>query len=124
MSDYTPITDFSAKDALTTGDAEKIISGADVDAEFAAIQTAIATKYDSNDIASQAQAEGLSSTSPSRTASTAPWASCAAPAASRAPSCWSTGGYPGSDRSGRRPYPLLGRCGHCWCYLAHGRRWP
>ena len=61
MSDYTPITDFSVKDGLTTGDAEKIISGADFDAEFAAIQTAVATKYDSNDIASQAQAEGLTS---------------------------------------------------------------
>ena len=59
MSDYTQITDFSAKDALTTGDPEKIILGADLDAELSAISTAIASKYDSNDIASQAQAEAL-----------------------------------------------------------------
>ena len=59
MSDYTQITDFSVKDGLTTGDPEKAILGADVDAEFAAIATAISSKYDSNDIASQAQAEAL-----------------------------------------------------------------
>lgn len=61
MSDYTQVTDFSAKDSLSTGDPEKIILGADVDAELAAISTAIATKYDSNDLASQAQAEAGSS---------------------------------------------------------------
>lgn len=58
MSDYTQTTDFSAKDALSSGDPEKIILGADVDVEFTAIQTAVATKYDVNDLASQAQAEG------------------------------------------------------------------
>ena len=63
MSDYTQVTDFSAKDALTSGDPEKIISGADVDVELAAISTAIATKYDVNDIASQAQAEAETSNS-------------------------------------------------------------
>ncbi len=61
MSDYTQITDFSAKDALTTGDPEKIILGADFDGEFSAIATAIGTKYDSNDLASQAAAEAGSS---------------------------------------------------------------
>ena len=57
MSDYTQITDFSVKDGLTTGDSEKIILGADFDGEFSAISSAIATKYDSGDIASKAQAE-------------------------------------------------------------------
>lgn len=57
MSDYTQITDFSAKDALSTGDPEKVILGADFDAEFSALSTAIATKYDASSIASQAQAE-------------------------------------------------------------------
>jgi hypothetical protein len=46
MSDYIQITNFSAKDALTSGDPEKIILGADVDAELEAIETAIATKPD------------------------------------------------------------------------------
>lgn len=59
MSDYTQITDFSAKDALTTGDPEKIILGADLDAELSAISTAVSSKYDSDDIASEAQAEAL-----------------------------------------------------------------
>ncbi len=59
MSDYTQITDFSAKDALPTGDSEKIILGADFDAEFAALATAISSKYDSGSIASEAQAEAL-----------------------------------------------------------------
>ena len=59
MSDYTQITDFSVKDGYTTGNPEKIILGADFDGEFAAISTAIATKYDSADIASSAQATAL-----------------------------------------------------------------
>jgi hypothetical protein len=57
MSDYTPITDFSVKDGLTANDPEKIIAGADVDAEFTAIQTAILSKFDSNEIATEAEAE-------------------------------------------------------------------
>ena len=61
MSDYSQITNFTAKDALSSGDAEKIILGSDVDAELSAISTAIATKYDSTDLASQAEAEALSS---------------------------------------------------------------
>lgn len=61
MSEYTPVNDFSAKDSLTTGDPEKVILGADMDAETAAIQTAMVTKYDSSDLASQAQAEAESS---------------------------------------------------------------
>ena len=63
MSDYSQITTFTTKDGLSTGDPEKIIAGADFDAEFGAISTAIASKYDSTDIASQVQAEGESSNS-------------------------------------------------------------
>lgn len=48
MSNYSQITDFSAKDSLATGNANKIIYGADIDAELAAISTAIATKLDDN----------------------------------------------------------------------------
>ena len=57
MSDYVPTTDFSAKDALPDSDPEKLILGADLDVEFDALNVAIASKYDSSDIASQAQAE-------------------------------------------------------------------
>lgn len=46
MSDYTRTQNFTAKDSLATGDAEKIITGADVDGEFNAIAVAIATKED------------------------------------------------------------------------------
>ena len=56
MTDYTQITDFSAKDDLPAGNTEKIILGADIDAELSAIVTAITSKYDSNDLASTAQA--------------------------------------------------------------------
>lgn len=59
MSDYTQITDFSVKDGLASGEAEKIILGADFDAEFAAIETAVATKFDVDDLASEVQAEAL-----------------------------------------------------------------
>lgn len=44
MSDYTQVNDYSAKDALSSGDPSKKILGADIDAELAAISTAIATK--------------------------------------------------------------------------------
>jgi hypothetical protein len=57
MTDYSVTTDFSVKDALPSGDAEKTILGSDVDTEFDAIAVAIATKYDTNDLASQAAAE-------------------------------------------------------------------
>jgi len=63
MTDYTyPASDdLSDKDALPSGNAEKIILGSDLEAEFQAIATAIASKYDSGDIASQAQAEAEAS---------------------------------------------------------------
>jgi hypothetical protein len=47
MANYTKTTDFAAKDALSSGDPEKVATGTDVDVEFNAISTAIATKEDS-----------------------------------------------------------------------------
>lgn len=46
MSNYTQSTDFSAKDALASGDPNKTILGADVDTEFGLIATAITSKLD------------------------------------------------------------------------------
>lgn len=57
MTNYTKNVDYAAKDALASADANKIIYGTELDAEFAEIQIAIATKYQSSDIATQAQAE-------------------------------------------------------------------
>jgi hypothetical protein len=61
MSDYSQVTNFTAKDALSTGDPEKTILGSDVDAELSAISTAIGTKYDSTNRASTVEARALSS---------------------------------------------------------------
>ncbi len=61
MTDYSKTTNFTAKDALSTGDPLKLIKGSLFDTEYDAIVTAIATKFDSADVASQAQAEALSS---------------------------------------------------------------
>lgn len=47
MSNYTQTTFFLPKDSLASGNPAKIIKGADVDPELAAISVAIATKYDS-----------------------------------------------------------------------------
>ena len=44
MGDYARQHDFSAKDALSTGDAAKLIKGSEVDAELNAVVTAVATK--------------------------------------------------------------------------------
>ena len=57
MSDYTKTTNFTAKDNLTTGNSLKVIKGSYFDTEFDAIATASATKYDSGNLASQAESE-------------------------------------------------------------------
>ena len=44
---YTKVTNFTAKDSLTSGDPNKIVKGAEIDNEFTAISTAIATKSNS-----------------------------------------------------------------------------
>jgi hypothetical protein len=46
MSNYTKLTDFASKDALPTGNAAKIVKGTEIDDEFEAIETAVATKAD------------------------------------------------------------------------------
>jgi hypothetical protein len=48
MSNYTKLTDFASKDALASGNALKRIRGTEIDDEFDAIATAIATKTDNN----------------------------------------------------------------------------
>jgi hypothetical protein len=48
MSNYVKATNFTAKDSLQTGNPAKIIKGAEIDDEFNAIATAVATKPDSN----------------------------------------------------------------------------
>lgn len=63
MADYSKITDFAAKDALLTGNPAKLVKGAEHDAEYNAIATAIATKFDSSDIATDEEAvAGVSTT--------------------------------------------------------------
>jgi len=47
MSNYTKTVNFAAKDALTTGDANKVVKGTEIDTEFNNIATAVATKFDS-----------------------------------------------------------------------------
>ena len=46
MSNYTKSINFTAKDSLPTGDANKVIRGSEFDTEFNAIATAVATKAD------------------------------------------------------------------------------
>ena len=48
MANYTRTQNFTVKDSLDTGDAEKIISGTDVDGELNAIATAIASKAEAS----------------------------------------------------------------------------
>lgn len=50
MSNYTKTTDFSAKDDLPSGDPDKVVVGAEIDAEFDAIATAVATKAEAADV--------------------------------------------------------------------------
>jgi hypothetical protein len=48
MSDYNKATNFTAKDTLPTGNAGKIIKGTEIDTEFTAIASAIASKSNIN----------------------------------------------------------------------------
>ena len=51
MSNYSKTTDFAAKDALATGNANKIVKGTEIDDEFEALQTAVNSKADTNNAA-------------------------------------------------------------------------
>jgi hypothetical protein len=46
MSDYSKATNFTTKDTLPTGNAGKIVKGTELDTEFTAISSAIASKAD------------------------------------------------------------------------------
>lgn len=48
MSNYTKATNFTAKDALLTGNPSKIVRGSEIDIEYDAIAVAIATKAEVN----------------------------------------------------------------------------
>lgn len=47
MSNYIKTTDFTPKDALLTGNPNKLVKGSELDTEFNAIEAAMATKADS-----------------------------------------------------------------------------
>jgi len=46
MSNYVKVTDFATKDGLPGGDPNKKVRGTEIDAEFEAIEAAVATKAD------------------------------------------------------------------------------
>jgi hypothetical protein len=46
MSDYVKGTNFAAKDALLSGDANKIVSGTEIDDEYSLVRTAVNSKTD------------------------------------------------------------------------------
>lgn len=51
MSNCSKTTDFAAKDALLTGDPNKIVKGTEINDEFDAIQTAVNSKANANNTA-------------------------------------------------------------------------
>jgi hypothetical protein len=48
MANYIKSTNFTAKDSLPSGDSARIVKGTEIDVEFTAISSAIASKSDSN----------------------------------------------------------------------------
>ena len=54
MADYAKVVDWAGKDSLADSSAAKIISGADFNTEFSAVETAVNTKADINGDASEA----------------------------------------------------------------------
>ena len=59
MANYTVITNFGAKDSLPSGNAGKLIKGAEFTTEFNNIATAIATKADTTALAAKADTTAL-----------------------------------------------------------------
>ena len=51
MSNYTKTTNFAAKDALSSGDPNKIVKGTEIDTEYNNIATASATKANASNAA-------------------------------------------------------------------------
>jgi hypothetical protein len=47
MSNYVKSVNFTAKDTLPTGNAAKVVRGAELDTEYTAIAVAVSTKADS-----------------------------------------------------------------------------
>lgn len=62
MSDYTQNTYYTPKDALPTGDGDKLILGSEIDAELSDIATAIATKADLSAVVVPADFNSLADT--------------------------------------------------------------
>jgi len=50
MSNYNKATNFAVKDTLSSGDPDKIVSGAEIDNEFNAISSAVNSKADSSEL--------------------------------------------------------------------------
>ena len=48
MSDYTKATNFATKDTLSSGNPAKIVKGTEINTEFDAIASAIASKANAN----------------------------------------------------------------------------
>lgn len=46
MANYAKLTNYAVKDTLPSGNPQKIVRGTEIDAEFEAIETAVATKAD------------------------------------------------------------------------------
>ena len=63
MSNYTKAVDFLAKDGYLTGNPLKVVRGSEIDTEFEAIQTAVATKANTSDTYTQAQVDAAIDTS-------------------------------------------------------------
>jgi hypothetical protein len=92
VSNYTQITFFAPKDALLSGNPAKLIKGADVDPELAAIAVAIASKYDATNFAFANPSAAIGLAAVNGTATT-PMRSDAAPALSQAISPTWTGNH-------------------------------
>lgn len=80
MADYTPLTEFVTKDSLSVNDPLKKVVGSELDAEFDAIATAIATKMDATESGAANGVAELNSNSKLKPAQM--WANVAAPAIS------------------------------------------
>jgi microcystin-dependent protein len=50
MSNYNKATNFAVKDTLTSGDPDKVVSGAEIDNEFNSIASAVNSKADSSQL--------------------------------------------------------------------------
>ena len=121
MSNYTIAVAWSGKDALSDSDAAKVISGADFNTEFTAVQTAVNTKAEINGAAAETfSAKTATAGTNNREVATTEYVTTAV-AAVDLTTVYPIGSIYMNATSSTNPATLLGMASTTWVEFGEGR---